>query len=61
MRIDTDGKVAQVCFDDVFKLDDYRANWGKEAGQRVPTDAGWKIVSVIWSTQCNPAPPPPRK
>jgi len=58
VRIDTDGEVAQVWFDYVFKSDDYAANWGKEAWQLVRTDAGWKIVSVIWSTEFNPAPPP---
>jgi hypothetical protein len=58
VRIDTDGEVAQVWFDYVFKLDDYAANWGKEAWQLVRTDAGWKIVSIIWSTEFNPAPPP---
>ncbi|NVD97740.1 hypothetical protein [Massilia sp. BJB1822] len=58
VRIDTDGEVAQVWFDYVFKLDDYAGNWGKEAWQLVRTDAGWKIVSIIWSTELNPVPPP---
>lgn len=61
VRIDTDGEVAQVWFDYVFKRGDYAANWGKEAWQLVRTDAGWKIVAVIWSTEFNPLPPPPRK
>ena len=61
IRIDTDGEVAQVWFDYVFKRNDYAANWGKEAWQLVRTDAGWKIVSVIWSTEFNPVPPPPKK
>jgi hypothetical protein len=58
VRIETDGEVAQVWFDYVFKRGDYRANWGKEAWQLVRTDAGWKIVSVVWSTEFNPALPP---
>ena len=61
VRIDTDGEVAQVWFDYVFKRDGYAANWGKEAWQLVRTDAGWKIVSVIWSTEFNPVLPPPGK
>jgi hypothetical protein len=51
VRIDTDGEVAQVWFDYVFKRGDYAANWGKEAWQLVRTDAGGKIVSIIWSTE----------
>ena len=58
IRIDTDGEVAQVWFDYVFNSDGYASNWGKEAWQLVRTDAGWKIVSVIWSTEFNPVPPP---
>jgi hypothetical protein len=61
VRIDTDGEVAQVWFDYVFKRGDYAANWGKEAWQLVRTDAGWKIVSIIWSTEFNPIPPPSGK
>jgi hypothetical protein len=58
LRIDTDGEVAQVWFDYVFNSDGYAYNWGKEAWQLVRTDAGWKIVSVIWSTEFNPVLPP---
>jgi len=58
VRIDTDGEVAQVWFDYVFNSDGYAANWGKEAWQLVRTDAGWKIVSIIWSTEFNPDLPP---
>ena len=61
LRIDTDGEVAQVWFDYVVKRNDYAANWGKEAWQLVRTDTGWKIVSIVWSTEFNPGPPPPRK
>lgn len=61
VRIDTDGEVAQVWFDYFFKLDNYAANWGKEAWQLVRTDAGWKIVSVVRSTEFNSVPPPPGK
>lgn len=61
VRIDTDGEVAQVWFDYVFNSDGYASNWGKKAWQLVRTDAGWKIVSIIWSTEFNPVPPPSRK
>ena len=61
VRIDTDGEIAQVWFDYVFKEGDYASNWGKEAWQLVRTDAGWKIVSVIWTTELNPVRPPARK
>lgn len=61
VRIDADGEVGQVWFDYVFKDGDYTANWGKEAWHLVNTDAGWKIVSIIWSTEFNPVLPPPRK
>ena len=58
VRIDTDGEVAQVWFDYKFKRGDYASNWGKEAWQLVRTDTGWKIVSVIWTTDFNPVLPP---
>ena len=60
VRIETDGEVAQVWFDYIFMEGSYRANWGKESWQLVRLDAGWKIASVIWSQELNPAPPPKR-
>lgn len=61
VRIDTDGEVAQVWFDYTFIDNGYKQNWGKEAWHIVKTKDGWKIASVIWSTELNPAPPPKRE
>jgi hypothetical protein len=58
VRIDTDGDVAQVWFDYTFKDAGYKQNWGKEAWHLVRTEKGWKISSVIWSSELNPTPPP---
>lgn len=60
LRIETDGEVAQVWFDYTFMEGDYRANWGKESWQLVRLESGWKIASVVWSQELNPAPPPKR-
>ena len=60
VRIETDGEVAQVWFDYVFMEGRYRSNWGKESWQLVRTGNGWKIASVVWSQEINPAPPPKR-
>ena len=56
LRIETDGDIAQVWFDYTFMLGDYKGNWGKESWQLVRTDTGWKIASVVWSTEQNPLP-----
>lgn len=58
VRIDTDGDIAHVWFDYSFMAGDYRSNWGKEAWHMVRTESGWKIASVIYSTEKNPEPPP---
>lgn len=55
IRIDTDGDIASVYFDYSFNADGRRTNYGQEAWHLVNTDAGWKIVSVIWSV--TPVPP----
>ncbi len=60
VRIDTDGEVAQVWFDYAFIENGYKQNWGKEAWHMIKTKDGWKIASVIWSTELNPVPPPKR-
>lgn len=49
IRIDTDGEIASVMFDYRFLSDGRETNRGQEAWHLVRTDAGWKIVSVIWS------------
>lgn len=58
VRIESDGEVAQVWFDYSYNIGSYKANWGKESWQLVRTGDGWKIVSVIWSMDFNPAPRP---
>jgi hypothetical protein len=49
IRIDTDGEIASVTFDYRFLSDGRETNRGREAWHLVRTDAGWQIVSVIWS------------
>ena len=49
IRIDTDGDVASVGFDYRFLQDGRETNRGRETWSLVRTDAGWKIVSVVWS------------
>lgn len=56
VRIETDGDVASVIFDYRFLSDGRETNRGKEAWHLVRGDAGWKIVSVIWSTNWEPKP-----
>jgi ketosteroid isomerase-like protein len=56
IRIDTDGDVASVYFDYSFHVDGRETNHGKEAWHLVNTEAGWKLVSVVWSKRLNPAP-----
>lgn len=54
VRIDTDGDIASVVFDYRFLSDGRETNRGSEAWHLLRTDAGWKIVSVIWSTRWGP-------
>lgn len=49
IRIDTDGDVASVAFDYRFLQDGGETNRGRETWSLVRSDAGWKIVSVVWS------------
>lgn len=58
VRIDANGDIAQVWFDYSYVRDGYKQNWGQEAWHMVRTEDGWKINSVIWSMEFNPAPPP---
>lgn len=50
IRIDSDGDVASVNFDYTFRMDNHETNRGQESWQLLRTDAGWRIVSVVWST-----------
>lgn len=55
VRIDSDGDVASVDFDYTFRMDEHETNRGQESWQLLHTDAGWRIVSVVWSTHLPPA------
>lgn len=57
LRITTDGLIASVFFDYSFHQGDYKSNWGSEAWHLVNTEKGWKINSVIYSSEINPEPP----
>lgn len=54
VEIDTDGDIASVHFDYSFHSNDRETNHGREAWHLVRTDDGWKIASVIWSTNWDP-------
>ena len=60
VRIDTDGDIAQVWFNYTSYNAGYKQDWGQEAWQLVRTRDGWKINSVIFSVESNPAPPAKR-
>lgn len=51
VKIDTDGEVASVNFDYTFLAAGKETNWGREMWQLVRTDAGWKIISIIYSVR----------
>ena len=48
--------MASVAFDYRFLGDGKETNRGQEVWSLVRTDAGWKIVSVIWSLRWTPKP-----
>ncbi|MFZ5636115.1 MAG: nuclear transport factor 2 family protein [Pseudomonadota bacterium] len=52
--IRTDGLVATVVFDFDYRIDGKVGNRGLEAWQLVRTDAGWKIVSLVYSSRSRP-------
>jgi len=56
VKIDTDGDLASVLFDYAFLSNGNETNHGKEAWHLLRTPDGWKIASVIWSVNLNPAP-----
>lgn len=49
--IDTDGEIASVNFEYSFLVDSKETNWGREMWHLVRTEAGWKIISVIYSVR----------
>ncbi len=58
LHIETDGDIAQAWFDYSFMEESYRAYSGRQSWNLVRSKEGWKITSVIWSMELNPAPPP---
>ena len=55
--IDTDGEIASVNFNYSLLVDGKEGGWGREMWHVVRTDAGWKIISVIWSQRDPPSKP----
>ncbi|MDQ0009575.1 ketosteroid isomerase-like protein [Luteibacter jiangsuensis] len=50
VRIETDGSVASVYFDFEFVADGKVGNKGAETWQLIRTDDGWKIASMLYSS-----------
>ena len=50
VRIETDGTVASVYFDFEFLADGKVGNHGAETWQLLHTDEGWKIASMMYSS-----------
>lgn len=55
--IHTDGTIAAVYFDFVFNVDGKANNRGSETWELVKTADGWRIASIIYSSE----PPPPQQ
>lgn len=53
VRIQSDGTIASVYFDYVFMIDGKPENRGSEAWQLVKGENGWRIATIIYSS--NPA------
>jgi len=49
VRIDTDGEVASVSFDYVYRSDGKASNSGREKWLLVRTEQGWKITAVVYT------------
>lgn len=48
-QVVTDGQVATLTFDYDFTMNCKTVNWGKETWQLVKTEAGWKIINLLYS------------
>ncbi len=48
-QVVTDGQVASLTFDNDFTMNCKTLNWGKESWQLVKTEAGWKILNLLYS------------
>jgi len=55
VKIDSDGAVASVYFDFVFLSNGKPQNRGSETWQLINTGSGWKINSLIYSINVDPA------
>jgi ketosteroid isomerase-like protein len=49
--IHTDGTIAAVYFDFVFNVDGKASNRGSETWQLVKTEDGWRIASIVYSSE----------
>jgi ketosteroid isomerase-like protein len=49
--IHTDGTIAAVCFDFVFNVDGKANNRGSETWQLVKAADGWRIASIVYSSE----------
>jgi Domain of unknown function (DUF4440) len=49
IRIEHDEDIAAITFDFTYRVNDRSINEGKESWHLVRTEAGWRIVSVIYS------------
>lgn len=47
--INSDGQIATLTFDYDFRANGAIQNWGRESWQLVKTDAGWRIVHLLFS------------
>lgn len=50
VMIHTDGTIATVYFDFVFLIDNHEENRGSETWQLVKSPDGWKIASIVYSS-----------
>lgn len=48
-KVVTDGQVASLVFDYDFTMNCKPLNWGTETWQLVKTEAGWKILNLLYS------------
>lgn len=55
VKIHADDAIASVHFDYVFLANGKPTNRGQEAWQLIKTEAGWKIVALVYSVDTAPA------
>ncbi len=59
--IRTDGQIATVTFDYDFRAQGQIQNWGQESWQMVKTEAGWKILHLLFSVNLQLITPAPSR